>query len=247
MNYDSAGYHIHHNSISNSAGGVFLKGVQQAVDMLPGSIHHNAIVDCRYPVALGGVGQNTVDSTIRCNIYQNLFNGGEKFLLIAYNNTSPVNISFVNNTIVNLDSTEALFAAYAGATDANTRLSNSLVQNNLFAPIDGYLWQDSGATTAAFLATRMPFDRNMYDGVTGYFKNGTFAAWQAAGMDANGAQDDPEFTNALTGDYTLGASSPALDFGVDVLNLLGNGTTGSINAGCYILPDQSDQIGPRAA
>jgi hypothetical protein len=41
------------------------------------------------------------------------------------------------------------------------------------------------------------------------------------------------------------ATSPGLDLGTDLLNLQGGGPDTTINAGCYIRADQSDQIGVR--
>ena len=63
------------------------------------------------------------------------------------------------------------------------------------------------------------------------------------GIDVNGTEQNPLFTNAAGNDFTLQGSSPALTLGTDYLNLHGGGTSATIPAGCYT--GQSDVMGRR--
>ena len=58
-------------------------------------------------------------------------------------------------------------------------------------------------------------------------------------------ETNPLLTNPGSGDYTLGGSSPCLDAGVDFKNLLGGGTSATINQGAYITAGQTEVIGVR--
>jgi hypothetical protein len=63
-------------------------------------------------------------------------------------------------------------------------------------------------------------DYNCFSGCTNIGRTGgankSFAQWQAAGFDANGANSDPLFSNAVGGDFSLQPASPAKGTGADL-------------------------------
>lgn len=246
MLYDVENFDVHHCAFTNCAGAVFPKGVQDVngPDLVPGTVHHCKMTNVNNPLPLGGVGQNTATATPTFDFYQNLLVNSGMITTRAH----PRNVRIVNNTLVAPVVSDGVFytpAAYA-VTDSTPVFNYSMFGNNLvvFAS-GGALWTDYEPTaTLAILAARMPFDYNMYRGMASYHRGSDWATWRAAGMDAHGVEDDPLFIDEVGGDYRLSALSPALGAGLDTLNLAGGG---SINLGCYILPDQSDQIGVRAA
>lgn len=248
MFYDTSDYDIHHCVFTDCAGAVFPKGVHSGADpdLVPGAIHHCKMTDVSNPLPLGGVGQNESTATPRMDFYQNLLVRCGMITTRAH----PRNVRIVNNTFFSPNVNEAVFYTPGGytVTTATPVFNYSMFQNNLIVdPSTGALWMDyDGAATLSILAARMTFDYNMYRSVTSYHKGGSWATWTSAGMDAHGTRVDPLFENEVGEDLRLATGSPALGAGMDALNLLGVGIAGSINLGCYILPDQSDSIGIRS-
>ncbi|MEK7802475.1 MAG: hypothetical protein AAB276_08485, partial [Pseudomonadota bacterium] len=75
--------------------------------------------------------------------------------------------------------------------------------------------------------------------------NLSFGAWQALGQDLNSTVGDPSFVSGNTGDFRLQGTSPALNAGIDVLNLKGLGVNSQINLGAFVSPTQNEVIGIR--
>lgn len=246
--YDSVQYEIHHCAFSSCTSAFWPKGVHAGEpDLIPGSLHHCVMTNVTKPWVGGATAQETTGGTDYYDFYQNLcINSLQLEAKVAGRN-----VRVVNNTFIGFSSLEgALYNdADSAPTAANSAWDNSFVRNNLFIdPASGTLVFDyTAGATLTDLAASIDWDRNLYRGVTDYYKGATWATWTAAGMDAAGIEGDPLFTNEVGGDYTLGVGSPALGSGIDVLNLLDGGTSGAINMGCYVLPDQSDVLGVRAA
>jgi len=246
--YDTTRYDIHHNQFGNCLQTFFPKGVHDGQpDLLPGAFHHNWIEGGLTPWHLGGVGQDTTTSGSYLDIYQNVVVGGDSYSLIAYNDSSPSHFRIVNNTFVIEGTDEGMIYGAGSATDINTVYADAVSKNNVFVTTARnryYLTYDPDTSLAEF--ARWQHDHNLYSGITEFFNGGTsFVEWQGAGLDVSGVSADPSFVDAAAGDLRLGPSSPALNLGEDVLGLLGGASTAPINAGAYVLPDQSDHIGIR--
>jgi hypothetical protein len=106
-----------------------------------------------------------------------------------------------NNTFYNLN------PSWGDVFYVNHCTGCSFKNNIVYAPIDN-LSIGGGASVT--------FDYNMYQ--VSSWNWGTWSAWQTAGNDPNGYDDDPEMNDPLTEDFTLSTSpaSPAIDAGVDV-------------------------------
>jgi hypothetical protein len=94
----------------------------------------------------------------------------------------------------------------------------------------------------------MTWDRDCFYSISGNYMSSeggvgaaTFAAWQAYGYDANGIVDDPEFTDAANGDFTLSGTSPCLTLGRDYYGTFGGNSSTVIPAGAYVTG--TEQIG----
>ena len=73
----------------------------------------------------------------------------------------------------------------------NTTLAGANVDNNLIWAPNGYIAYTSGSTL-------------------------TWSQWRALGYDSHSINADPQFTNAAAGNYTVSATSPAIDHGATI-------------------------------
>lgn len=251
--YSTDNYNIHHNLFRNGGYAMYVKGVfvPPTRNLTPGSVHHNHFDNMQYAFRPLGVNDGG-DASELCLVYQNIATGWRHFINAVYGGTSaPSNMWFVNNTVVangNL-SGEAMFYFSGGANLAgNTVFSNSRWFNNIVRmnfPINLYF--DYGTSTLTQLASRIQANGNVYNGVTQFFKGGSFTDWQNAGLDPNGTTADAQFVDYAGGNYRVQAGSSANNRGIDILNLKGAGTSGPIRSGAYITDDQSDVLGIRPA
>jgi hypothetical protein len=258
--YGTNYYDIHHNEFLAVNLPFFPKGVPASRDLVPGSFHHNLVNASAKPFELGGVG-SLQQGIGTLDIYQNIFDleGEGRLIWRSYDSSSPGDVRVANNLFWAIASSgEGGFYGSGSATEADTRYSNSIFQNNIWTDVgDGeyyYTWQ-TGASLGLFVS-RLVHDHNCWDGVTAWYNGATsFTEWREAGAGASSVDADPLLADPANGDYRLSDStqsigsgdSPCLGQGEDVLNLLGGGTSASINIGPYVRSDQSDIIGIRAA
>lgn len=121
-----------------------------------------------------------------------------------------------NNTIYNLNPGWGESIGFYYCT--NYEFKNNIVH----APNDNIMWLGT--------VTNFTADYNMYQ--FGTINWDTWANWQSAGYDANGADDNAEMNAPASGDFTLSTSSPvspAIDAGTNV-GLPYNGTAPDIGA-----------------
>lgn len=237
--YASTDYTIAYNETTDNTTGVYLKGANSGVSLRsPAYVHHNKIhTNDAGGLRVGGVNRNTGFT----DIYQNLFYGhddinAQDISWQTWSDPAPLDVRVVNNTLASTGDANSYFKDDSpGATVYN----GCVFQNNI---VNDRLTGDEALSTQfdQFGAV----DYNCYTNAT-MFNSDSFTSFQAEGLDANGQQASPGFVGG--GDYTLDTGSNCLDAGQDILNLRGQGTSASINQGCYILADQSDEIGPRAS
>lgn len=213
----------------------------------PFSIHHNHIFECDRGIVTGGI-KSPSGTTEYCTVYQNIIHDCDSFGLqvITYDSISASHLRVVNNTMWrNGPSGEAHI--YFSGTGSQT-LVDSMFRNNILVAVNEKMYQSYHLSLAVY--ERAVWDNNAYHQHTSDFLgyNGgvlSFSVWRGRGNDANSFSADPQLTDPANGDFTLQAGSPCVDAGVDVLNLLGGGTSASINMGAHI--GLGDEFGVRAA
>lgn len=167
-------------------------------------------------------------------VYQNLLTSTLTDIpliqLFSYDAASPRNVALVNNTLVGDGSPIGLFGG--GAGDAIIRWVNNIVSG-----VNVVHSQYPNDDLSVYLAVLVEHDYNCYHSYSdfsadqggGTVNSATFASYgESNSLNAT----DPEFVGG--GDYSLSPGSPCEDAGLDVLNLLGGGTSASINMGCHI-------------
>lgn len=237
--YASTDFTIAYNETTDNTTGMYLKGaagIPTVYLRTPGSVHHNKIHNNDAGgMRIGGVNRNTgfVD------IYQNLLYGHDDIndqdvSWQTWGDPAPLDVRFVNNTLASTGDANSYFKDDSpGATVYN----GCVFQNNI---VNDRLTGDEALSTQFDQFGTV--DYNCYTNAT-MFNSDSFTSFQTEGLDTNGQQASPGFVGG--GDYTLDTGSNCLNAGQDILDLLGGGTSASINQGCYILADQSDEIGPR--
>lgn len=233
MLYTSSNITIEHNEIYNSGGGIFVKGANTG----PFNIRYNLIhhIDGG-GILIGGVGTNVAQNGAR--IYQNVIrDNAEGITFIGYDSVSPANIDVVNNTIHNCSNGGIFFKPNTAG------YSDIVLRNNIIADsARGIQGEDISDLRA------MTFSHNFYHGDTTVsriaYTNYSFDSWRSNfSKDTAGSRVvDPLFVNRSGDDFRLAAGSPAVNAGLDILNLAGNGTSASITVGAYITGNEV--IGP---
>lgn len=235
MLYTSTNITIEHNEIYNSGGGIFVKGANPG----PFNIRYNLIhhIDGG-GILIGGVGTTVAQNGAR--IYQNVIrDNAEGITFIGYDSVSPANIDVVNNTIHNCSNGGIFFKPNTAG------YSDIVLRNNIIADSTRAIQGEDISDLRA-----MSFSHNMYHGNSTVsriaYTNYSFDSWRSTfGKDTTGTSVvDPLFVNRAGDDFRLAAGSPAVNAGVDILNLSGNGTSASVNLGAYITGNEV--IGPTA-
>ncbi|MCU7876169.1 MAG: right-handed parallel beta-helix repeat-containing protein [Candidatus Thiodiazotropha sp. (ex Lucinoma borealis)] len=225
MLYYSNNITMEHNDISDSSGGIFIKGANGGPFIVRYNYLHN--IDAE-GIAIGGVG--TASEQYGAQIYQNIIrdsNAGITF--IGYDSVSPANIDVVNNTIYNCSNGGIFFKP-------NTNGYRDLVfKNNLIVGnTRGIQGEDISDLSS------MTYTNNLYhnNGSTARvnYSNYSFSSWQNNfSKDRSGSiSTDPLFSNTANNSFTLASNSPAINAGVDVLNIRGQGTSSSITLGAHV-------------
>lgn len=235
--YACSNYIVRNNEVYDQYGGIYPKGANAGVAVQnPGLIYRNYVHDTTdRGILIGGVNRDTGF----LDIYQNLIvNPGRfAFSAIAYNDPAPLDVRIVNNTLYG--ATDSAFYIKA-PIDVNT-YDGCTYKNNIVVNCGHAFTGDTDTSYSQWA----DINRNTaFNNPLGHMNSQNFAWWQGtAGYDVNGHVRDPLFVNAGAGDFTLQGGSQEFNAGLDDLNLLGGGTGGSINRGCFILPGQTDVIG----
>jgi hypothetical protein len=134
----------------------------------------------------------------------------------------------VNNTIDNCSNSEGGGIVLISAGQTRNVIKNNIVTNS------SYALNAHEQTTKTFTA-----DYNCYHDGTKWAYNLTayysLAAWQTIGEDAHSSTSDPFYVNEAGNDFRLRTGSPFMNYGIDVLDLDGDGsTTDPITIGAYI-------------
>ena len=203
------------------------------------------------------IGSNTIGpGSERTGIYQNLFIENAQDIEL----TLAVLIPTANNGLDIFNNTN--YASSSGAGDVSLLINDSVeahdntYKNNIVVTTGrhAYFAQYSSGNSAQDFVDYIFPDQNCYynannfaDGTSGSNWNEVnFATWKTLTTADDLSQEaNPLLTNAAGGNYTLGGSSPCLNAGVDYKNLLGGGTSATINQGAYISAGQTEVIGVR--
>ena len=228
-----------HNELFNNGNGIAIKGTAEPEYNDWFVIRYNLMHD----LELAGVWVHRAAAPPYIRIYQNVIrNSGVGVMIHNFGDwTEPQNVKIVNNT---LNGNNSNFLVQWNSVAAN---ANHLIQNNLMtgATQAAITWNDmteANVTTARYL-----FRRNLYSGnnrLTFGIQDYSFADWQSRfGQDAGSLTSNPQYVNAGGFDFRLQSNSPALNAGIDFLDLNRNGSTSdAITMGAYITG--SEVIGP---
>lgn len=256
MVYSSNSYELAHNEIFGCSTGLFLKGDSGGVRIYnPASVHHNNVHNCTFPLNTGGP-KAPQNQTYTLDVYQNIFwssnSNGAAWLLHVYDTISPTYIRPFNNVFAGNSGLQGLLYSTGGSGDAFTGF---VFRNNIWYNLGSYALVNAGPISET-LFYRCDFDHSCWynTGTTVVITstgNKTLTQFQADGKGANDIKTNPLFQpgsfKLQTTALGYASNSPCLSRGVDEMQLLGGATSDPINYGCYILPDQSDVIGVRAA
>ena len=224
--YDSNDNVIEGNTIWDCGVGVFFKGIHyDALDR--NIIRRNHVYGC-YQSCIrfldGDDGQ----------VYQNIMEtaAGGDGVMYFHGWAAPADVRVFNNVFYGGGRTNEMGGNAAGA----------LFYNNIALNCTNFMYNYSD-----FAASQFTADRNCFHTITtmmaseGSVSASDFAAWQALGKDTNGISDDPEFTDAANGDFTLSGTSPCLTLGRDYFGTFGGDSSTVIPAGAYVTG--TEQIG----
>ena len=231
MLYDSSRIVIEHNEISDSQGGIFIKGAYGGTANHEIVVRYNLLYDLGVGITHGIV--NNAGQAFGARTYQNIVHSsGSGIIFIGYNGSSPANIDVVNNTLYNNSNGIYLKPDTGGYRDIV--ICNNIVSSGSVA-IQGEDISDVSNTE---------FSHNLYSGASTHariaYTNYSLASWQSNfSQDSVGSSDvDPLFQNASALDFHLRSGSPALGAGTDVLNLTANGAGAAITMGAYVAGDE---------
>lgn len=237
MVYDSEGIVFEYNEIRDSGGGIFLKGRNPGPFILRYNVLHHidGAAITILGVADGGGSSN--------EIYQNLvYNSREGIIFSSIDAAGPANVDVVNNTFHNLSSA----AVYID--DDDTGYADLVIRNNLFTGARTGIQAEELPNASAL--NDFNINNNTYFGFNQMarldYDDLSLSQWQSqTGKDSNSTANDPLYVNQGQNDFTLSAGSPAIDEGIDLLNLQGGGTSSLINLGAYINGTAVNDIGPQ--
>ena len=232
MLYDTESAIIEHNTLSNASTGIYVKG-DHAADGWPqisNIVRRNWIEN----MTSHGINLAAGDST---QIYQNILKTVVNGIYIQdFGTPQSSNITIQNNTLISTNEASDSGISYAGTTNIDTmRAFNNILYGSFSEAINIGL-ANLGSNS---------YEHNLYNGydawgsVAGAVR--TFATWQGTyGQDSAspaGITSDPLFVDTTY--YKLQAGSPARSLGIDILNLAGGGTSGSVHAGAYLTGNET--------
>lgn len=198
-----------------------------------------------------------VAETYGPNVFvQNLAYGGRSFVCTTHQGDGPIKgVYVINNTALNMLSVNNedgfFYDRQAGNQDVATwRVHNNILYTGPKFYVFSYAGGD-GAVQSRDHNTAYDLGVSFSDvgNTTPVIGNETLSELQLrTGRDLNSAIRDPLLESTTWGDPDFGklqALSSERNSGVDVLDLQNTGPHVSINRGCFITADMSDQIGVR--
>lgn len=151
-----------------------------------------------------------------CAAYRNVITNNNNSTNQNMNLQECTNVDIWNNTTYSWFDNFWFSVAISGATTANLVLLNNIIGGAIASMMNISVAAGTGVGT-------LTIDYNLYQyaGAGNRWNwlgaNVNYAAWQAAGNDANSpARGNPLFTNPAGDDYTLQVGSPAINAGTDV-------------------------------
>ncbi|MEZ5550328.1 MAG: right-handed parallel beta-helix repeat-containing protein [Pseudomonadales bacterium] len=249
MSYDARNCVVANCEIVNCGCGIFWKG-DHSGDGAPQyglDTHHNIFRNNRWAdVRFGGVSGDEQNRVFQNHFISDGTPSSGAVVFTSYVAGSPTNVWVANNTFVGHHK--------AILTQATTPLSNR-IYNNIFYGVQHVYGSYSTSDVPTFLNAFSAINYNLYRGISNFsYTEGsgsmtqlTFTSWRSSyGMDQQGIiEQDPRLASVQAEDYSLLSGSPAQNAGLDVLNLLGFGTSSQINIGSDI--GNGDVIGRRAS
>ncbi|MET0005255.1 MAG: right-handed parallel beta-helix repeat-containing protein [Candidatus Thiodiazotropha sp.] len=230
MLYYTTNVIIENNDISDSSGGIFVKGENTGLVTIRYNYLHN--IDAE-GIAIGVISQNGA------RVYQNIIRDSHAGItFIGYTSYSPANVDIVNNTIYNCSWGGIFFKPNTnGYRDLVFR--NNLLVGNVTA-IQG---EDISDLSSMNYSHNHYYNNNNIARIS--YTNYSFSSWQSSfNKDTVGSEvANPQFASTSDNTLTLNSSSPAINAGVDILNLLGNGTSSSITVGARVTGNEVIGVG----
>lgn len=239
MVYNSENIIFEYNEIWDCGGGIYLKGENPG----PFILRYNVLRDIDLAaITILGVEDGDIYSN---EIYQNLvYNSREGIIFSSIDTSGPADVLVVNNTFHNLSS------AGVYIDDDDSGYSSLHIKNNLFTNTRTAIQAEeltSGSTLSDF-----NINNNMYFGFSQMarlnYQDLSLNAWRnATAQDEMSTVNNPQYVDQNLNNFILSTGSPAIDGGIDILNLQGGGTSNPINLGAFINGTESDDLGPRDA
>jgi hypothetical protein len=201
----------------------------------------------------GGVNfMDTSGELGRNQVYGNVFVGGNCAVRTMIQADYPCrDIDVVNNTAINLTNTDDYYGLHADtgqvALGSGWRIHNNVNVGTL-APLFRSPYTE-GADIAIQSRSHNISQASVWLNYAYRGGNMTLSqsvaasAWDDNSINANASLQSTTWGNANLG--KLAAGSPAFGAGIDVLNLLGGGTSAPINMGAFYQSGQTDVIGIR--
>lgn len=183
-------------------------------------------------------------------VYQNVQSSGSCLVQCTLQSQGPTqNIYVINNTLINNgnsgDSMGVLSDYFSAASGSGWRMHNNIKQSASRIFIFPY----SADTAMSQRSHNLSFGHSQWGTADNRPGVTSLVQWVAnTTFDDNSWEVDPELVSTTWGNAglgKLGANSPARNTGIDVLNLLGGGTSAPINLGAFITSDMSDVLGIR--
>jgi hypothetical protein len=227
---------IENNEIYSNGNGIYSKSSYTPSALTPA-------VTIRYNIFRDNTGSGiATQSWSNWHVYQNLLLRNSTAMTMFnfeyyVGGAQPRYYRVVNNTLYGNGTAFRLEGFCEDAVDMVFR------NNIVYATTGNTLWGESANCSTGMTKSNYDFDYNLYgqgsDFGDLYYNNFSFATWQGAtynNQDANATSGiDPLFVNSASGDFRLQASSPAINAGIDILDLDNDdSTTDPIILGAYI-------------
>ena len=220
---------IEHNEISDSSGGIFVKGANGGPVTIRYNYLHN--IDSE-GIAIGGLG--TSSEQFGARIYQNIVRDSMfGITFIGYDPYSPANVDVVNNTIHNCSNGGIFFKPNTSGYRDLVFMNNIIVNNT-----NGIQGEDISDLSNTSFSNNLYYGNSVQSRIA--YNNYSLSGWQGSfNKDTVGSMTaDPSFTDATENNMTLAPNSPAIGAGVDILNLLGQGVSSEITLGARVTGDE---------
>lgn len=231
MLYGNRDVTIEHNEIYNTNAAVFPKGSDNYNMVIRYNLIYACIKGVRISYSHATLGRNLVYQNVIRDGSSPTSSGAETMGIDVAENTN--NYTFANNTIHNVGN---------GVYFSNSMNQSNLVFRNNIISNANNAFNAYNASSRAFTINNQDYHSVgewAYGGVVYY----TLSAWgTATGGDAASITANPQYVDAAISNFRLGATSPARNVGIDILDLNVNGNTGdAIHLGAYITGNE--QIG----